>query len=47
MSLDKISPQIAAFHGQQAMEKLMKAWLIALDVAPPKTHELGKIEAVL
>ncbi len=47
LNLDGQSPQIAAFHGQQAMEKLLKAWLIALDVAPPKTHELGKIEVVL
>ena len=47
LGLDGQSPQIAAFHGQQAIEKLLKAWLIALDVAPPKTHELKKLEDAL
>ena len=47
LNLEGQSPQIAAFHGQQAMEKLMKAWLIALDVATPKTHELGKQQVAL
>ena len=44
LGLEGQSPQIAAFHGQQAIEKLLKAWLIALDIAPPKTHELNKLE---
>ena len=47
LNFDGLSPQIAAFHGQQAVEKLLKAWLIALDIAPPKTHELDELEDIL
>ena len=31
------------FRAQQAVEKALKAWLIALDVAPPRTHDLGAL----
>jgi HEPN domain-containing protein len=35
------------FHAQQCVEKLMKALLIHLGVTPPKTHDLGALEALL
>jgi HEPN domain-containing protein len=47
LNLDGISPQIAAFHGQQAIEKLFKAWLFALGEDPPKTHSLRRLMGLL
>jgi HEPN domain-containing protein len=38
--------QGACFHCQQAAEKALKAWLIAHDVDPPKTHELKDLIAL-
>jgi HEPN domain-containing protein len=36
---------VFGFHAQQAVEKLLKAWLWALDQKPPYTHDLdGLIE---
>ena len=29
-----------AFHCQQAVEKLLKTYMICLDLVPPKTHDL-------
>jgi HEPN domain-containing protein len=34
---------VACFHCQQAAEKSIKAWLIAHDVEPAKTHKLEKL----
>jgi len=47
LNLDGLSPQIAAFHGQQAIEKLLKAWLFALGEEPPKIHSLRKLMGFL
>jgi HEPN domain-containing protein len=47
LGFDGFSPHIAAFHGQQALEKLLKAWLFSLGVEPPKTHSFVKLTALL
>ena len=47
LGFDGFSPHIAAFHGQQAIEKLLKAWLFALGVEAPKTHSFKKLIALL
>ncbi len=47
LGFDGISPHIAAFHGQQAIEKLLKAWLFALRIQPPKTHSFKKLITLL
>ena len=36
----------ATFHCQQAAEKFLKAWLIAHDIDPPKTHEMKHLIAL-
>ncbi len=45
--MDGFSPQIAMFHGQQAIEKLFKAWLFAIGVEAPKTHSFKKLVTLL
>lgn len=47
LGMDGFSPHIAMFHGQQAIEKLLKAWLFALGVEAPKTHSFKKLETLL
>jgi HEPN domain-containing protein len=47
LGFDGFSPHIAAFHGQQAIEKLLKAWLYSLGVQPPKTHSFVKLVTLL
>ena len=47
LHFDKISPQIRAFHGQQAIEKLLKAWIAALGTEPPKLHSLTKLAGLI
>lgn len=47
LGLDGFSPHIAAFHGQQAIEKLLKAWLFALGVEAPKVHSFKKLVTLL
>lgn len=37
----------ARFHAQQCVEKLMKALLIHRGVMPPRTHDLGSLDALL
>jgi HEPN domain-containing protein len=37
------SPEGAAYHCQQAAEKVIKAGLIAAGVHPPKEHDVGKL----
>ncbi len=39
---------MAAFHAQQAAEKLLKAWLLALgEEEPPLTHSLTRLAEAL
>lgn len=41
------SEEIFGFHVQQAVEKGLKAWLCALGVSFPKTHDLDELGALL
>jgi predicted nucleotidyltransferase/HEPN domain-containing protein len=36
--------EIYGFHGQQALEKMCKVWLISVDAVPPHTHSLNKLK---
>jgi predicted nucleotidyltransferase len=47
LNIDGVPPQIAAFHGQQALEKLLKIWLTLIDVYPPRTHDLPELRDLL
>lgn len=47
LCMDGFSPHIAMFHGQQAIEKLLKAWLFAIGVEAPKTHSFKKLVTLL
>ncbi|MCK5847754.1 MAG: HEPN domain-containing protein [Caldisericia bacterium] len=38
---------IFAFHCQQTIEKLMKAILVENDIFPHKTHDLGRLCAIM
>ena len=40
-------PALAAFHLQQAAEKLVKAELAALGMSPPKLHDIGHLAGLL
>lgn len=40
LALDPPETEIAGFHRQQAVEKCLKALLIANDVDPPRIHDL-------
>ena len=39
--------EIFGFHAQQAVEKALKAWLCAYDVAYPPTHDLARLLTLL
>ena len=41
------SDEIFGFHVQQAVEKALKAWLCALGVPFPRTHDLDELGALL
>ena len=41
------SPESAAYHCQQAAEKIIKAGLISAGVHPPKEHDLEKLTQLL
>jgi HEPN domain-containing protein len=43
LAADPPAPEDAVFHGQQAVEKALKAFLVWHDVPFPKTHDLGKL----
>jgi HEPN domain-containing protein len=47
LSIAAVSDSIAAFHAQQAMEKLLKALLAELGIDYPKTHDLNRLRAQL
>jgi HEPN domain-containing protein len=42
-----VPDDIVGFHAQQAVEKLMKAALAALDRDFPRTHDLGLLQTLL
>jgi HEPN domain-containing protein len=44
---ERIAPQIAAFHAQQAAEKALKALLVQKQIDFPRTHSIGVLLAVL
>jgi HEPN domain-containing protein len=41
------TPQAAAYHCQQAAEKLIKAALVAEGVHPPRSHDIGGLADLL
>jgi HEPN domain-containing protein len=41
------SEEIFGFHVQQAVEKALKAWLCALGIPFPRTHDLDELGALL
>jgi HEPN domain-containing protein len=41
-----VPDDVLGFHAQQAVEKLLKAALASIGVAPPRTHDLGRLVAV-
>ncbi|MBF0440216.1 MAG: HEPN domain-containing protein [Magnetococcales bacterium] len=45
--VENFSDAIFGFHVQQAIEKAFKAWLSALGVEYPKTHELHRLLMLL
>lgn len=44
---ERIAPQIAAFHAQQAAEKALKALLVQEQIDFPRTHSIGVLLALL
>ena len=42
-----VPDEVVGFHAQQAVEKLMKAVLAALDRDFPRTHDLGLLQTLL
>lgn len=44
---ERIAPQIAAFHAQQAAEKALKALLVQQQIDFPRTHSIGVLLALL
>ena len=44
---ETFSSEIFGFHVQQAVEKLLKAWLCVLGVSFPRTHDLDELAALL
>lgn len=44
---ESIPDEVVGFHAQQAVEKLLKAVLAALDRDFPRTHDLGALTALL
>lgn len=43
---ERIAPEIAAFHAQQAAEKILKALLVQKQVDFPRTHSIGALLAL-
>lgn len=39
----EVSPSIVGFHAQQCVEKYLKAFLANNDVAPPRIHDLVRL----
>lgn len=47
LSAENVDDEIIGFHCQQAVEKLLKAWLSDLGVNYPKTHNLQTLVELL
>ena len=43
---ERIAPEIAAFHAQQAAEKILKALLVQEQIDFPRTHSIGALLAL-
>jgi HEPN domain-containing protein len=43
----RASPKRAAYHVQQAAEKLLKAVLVAFGVSPPRTHDIEELSVLM
>lgn len=43
---ERIAPEIAAFHAQQAAEKALKAVLVRRQIDFPRTHSIGVLLAL-
>jgi HEPN domain-containing protein len=46
-NLPQVADSIYGFHGQQAIEKLLKSWLAAKGVLYPKTHQLARLLSMI
>ena len=44
---EAIPPSIIGFHAQQAVEKYLKATLVAEGAAPPREHSISKLRALV
>lgn len=47
MDPEDFEDEIFGFHVQQATEKVVKAWLVLLNIAYPKTHDLYLLVDIL
>lgn len=47
ITLERGLADIAAFHAQQAVEKSLKALLVAVNKRPPKTHDIDYLADLL
>ena len=47
VSAEDFTDAIFGFHAQQAVEKLLKAWLRSTGVDPPRTHDLDFLFALI
>ena len=46
LSAEEFSASIVGFHAQQCVEKYLKAFLANNDVAPPRTHDLVRLNVI-
>lgn len=44
---DVFADEVFGFHGQQAVEKTLKAWLCIANVSFPKIHDLDELFALI
>lgn len=44
---DLFSVEIFGFHVQQAVEKVLKAWLCCLGIPVPRIHDLDELDEIL
>ena len=47
MATGNSSQEAIGFHGQQALENILKGWISALGIAYPNTHDLADLIAVV